>query len=425
LAPEGPQLVRRVRAEDTRLPAAQRPDLMDVSGILGLQRAVGNATVSRMLSAQERSPVLDVVGSGGGRPLDAATRADMEARLGGGFGDVRVHTGARAHESAAAVNAQAYTVGSDVVFQQGRYDPSSEGGRVLLAHELIHVQQQRAGEVSGTAVGGGMRVSDPSDRFERQAATMAQRLASGPAPSTAGCCDSCGDGGACASTYPMQRSLDTESAPTVDHHSALVFRNTAVSPGGPPGGNNKCLDLLQAIIDLLEEVAKRFRDAQDDPHELFKYHRHLNESDPDHGSWDGHRDKYNERREALRRKIAEWEADDDCGGLRLSTQQQEDLAEAREFGAKEFPTKPARILREAEESEQESMWDKLSHYLPDWVVKTLIVLGLIAIGVILVVAFASGAGEVALAVVGVGLVLGLAIKAAARAAGVRDTSPDA
>lgn len=206
--------------------------------------------------------------------------------------------------------------------------------------------------------------------------------------------------------------------------AAVVSRQVA-SPGGGNNGHDPCLDLLQAIIELLDGVAKRFRDAQDDIHELFKYHRHINESHPDHGSWDGHRDRFYQERNDLKRKIAEWDANDDCGGFVLSPQQQEDLQEAREFGQKEFPSKPARALREAEESEQESTWDKLRGYLPGWVVQALIVLGVIAIAALLLLAFATGVGEVALACVGLGLVLGVAIKSAARASGVRDTSPEA
>jgi hypothetical protein len=57
---------------------------------------------------------------------------------------VRVHTDARAAESAQAVNALAYTVGCDVVFGAGQYAPSTSNGRQLLAHELTHVVQQRA-----------------------------------------------------------------------------------------------------------------------------------------------------------------------------------------------------------------------------------------------------------------------------------------
>jgi len=244
-------------------------------------------------------------------------------------------------------------------------------------------------------------------------AAMVQRC--GPRP-----CD-------CSSEEKQEFATSEEAEPRVQRAStpALVLRQVAVPAGGGTNGHDPCLDLLQAIIDLLDEVAKRFRDAQDDPHDLFKFHRHLNEAHPDHGSWDGHRDKFHEKRDELRRKVAEWDANDDCGEFRLSRQQQEDLIEAREFSGKEYPAKPARTLREAEESEQESIWDKLRRPLPGWVVNTLIALGAFALAVVLVVAFATGAGEIAVAVAGVGLVLGLAIKAAMRAAGVRDTSEEA
>lgn len=375
---------------------------------------------------------------GGGSPLPDSVSADLGSRFGVGFGAVRVHTDGRADVLSRSVQAAAFTTGTDIFFSRGAYDPGSPAGRELLAHELTHVVQQSAG------LGGEGRVSHPDDGAEVQARRIA-RMVAGPgsaavgnqaigrllnplgvashepinaealtvhlattaAPSSSACCDSCAEGGQCDSELTVRRSA--------------VFRQVTM----PPGGHDPCLDLLQAIIDLLDEVAKRFRDAQDDPHELFKFHRHKNESHPDHGSWDGHREKFYEKRDELKRKIAEWDANDDCGERQLSPHQQEDLQEAREFGGKEFPTKPARTLREAEESEQESIWDKLRRPLPDWVVNTLIALGAFALAVVLVVAFATGAGEVALAVAGVGLVLGLAIKAAMRAAGVRDTSEEA
>jgi hypothetical protein len=91
-------------------------------------------------------------------------------------------TTTRAHESAVAVNAHAYTVGSDVVFQRDRYDPGSAEGRLTLAHELTHVVQQRSGPVEGAPAAGGIRVSDPGDRFEREAAAAAERAMSAPEP---------------------------------------------------------------------------------------------------------------------------------------------------------------------------------------------------------------------------------------------------
>jgi hypothetical protein len=60
------------------------------------------------------------------------------------FSDVRLHTDARAAESARAVNAKAYTVGRDIVFADGQYSPHTNAGRELLAHELAHTIQQSA-----------------------------------------------------------------------------------------------------------------------------------------------------------------------------------------------------------------------------------------------------------------------------------------
>jgi hypothetical protein len=77
-----------------------------------------------------------------GQPLDPATRALFEPRFGHDFSQVRVHTDSQAAESARAVKALAYTVGQDVVFGAGQYQPQTSAGRKLLAHELTHVVQQ-------------------------------------------------------------------------------------------------------------------------------------------------------------------------------------------------------------------------------------------------------------------------------------------
>ena len=68
----------------------------------------------------------------------------FEPRFGYDFSQVRIHTDARAAESARAVNARAYTVGREVVFGAGQYSPGTAAGQRLLAHELTHIVQQRA-----------------------------------------------------------------------------------------------------------------------------------------------------------------------------------------------------------------------------------------------------------------------------------------
>ena len=181
--PKGDRVERDELGPDLRgrAAAAGRTDVLGPNGVLGLQRTAGNAAVGALME-EDRSPVHDVINSGGGSALDPGTRAGMEARFGQDFGDVRVHTGSAAHDSAKSVNAHAYTVGSNIVFQRDKYDPGSEAGQHMLAHELTHVVQQRSGPVSGTDAGGGIKVSDPSDRFEREAVANADRLMSAPAP---------------------------------------------------------------------------------------------------------------------------------------------------------------------------------------------------------------------------------------------------
>ncbi|MFJ2221167.1 DUF4157 domain-containing protein [Streptomyces anulatus] len=189
-----------------RAAAAGRADVIGAAGMGLLQRTAGNGALGAMIqrarsgatapaeqaeqtgdtgqAEEQRSPVHDVVSSGGS-PLDTDTRTDMESRMGADFSDVRVHHDSAAHESAKGVGAHAYTVGNNVVFQRDAYDPGSPQGRTTLAHELTHVIQQRNGPVEGTEAPGGIRVSDPSDRFEREAVANADRVLSDPAPETA------------------------------------------------------------------------------------------------------------------------------------------------------------------------------------------------------------------------------------------------
>jgi hypothetical protein len=183
LRPKASRLDETVTDQMGRAAAEGRSDVLGTSGMLGLQRAVGNAGVSAIVE-DERSPVHDVIASGG-RPLEPSVREDMEGRLGHDFGDVRVHDDSAASASARAVNAHAYTVGSNIVFQRDKYDPASDDGRVMLAHELTHVVQQRSGPVEGTPAAGGINVSDPSDRFEREAASTAERVMASTPPSAA------------------------------------------------------------------------------------------------------------------------------------------------------------------------------------------------------------------------------------------------
>jgi Domain of unknown function (DUF4157) len=180
LRPKGSRIDSDRGAHPGRAVLHGRGDVLDADTILGLQRTVGNGAVTSLLE-EERSPVHDVISSGG-RPLEPDVREDMEARLGHDFTNVRVHDDSAAAASASAVNAHAYTVGSNVVFQRDKFDPSTPEGKTTLAHELTHVVQQRSGPVDGTSAPGGIKISDPGDRYEREAAANADRVMAAPPP---------------------------------------------------------------------------------------------------------------------------------------------------------------------------------------------------------------------------------------------------
>ncbi|MGF6930245.1 hypothetical protein QFZ48_005745 [Chitinophaga sp. W2I13] len=118
---------------------------------------------------------------------------------------------------------------------------------------------------------------------------------------------------------------------------ATVQRQVAGTPGGP----DPCFNLLQEIIALLEEVAHRIMDAENDRHGLFGRRT----PHPEYGSWDGHRDRFNYDRGRLRTKLGEWDINDRCRGYQLTREQAQDLSEAREFAEREFPTRPLPAMR--------------------------------------------------------------------------------
>ena len=95
---------------------------------------------TRIVSPQLEAEIHSM--KGGGSSLDPATRAFFEPRFGYDFSDVRVHTGASAAKVTQGINAQAFTRGQDIFFGAGRYQPNTDGGRRLLAHELTHTIQQ-------------------------------------------------------------------------------------------------------------------------------------------------------------------------------------------------------------------------------------------------------------------------------------------
>lgn len=122
-------------------------------------------------------PIVHEVLHSAGQPLMQETRAWAEPLFGRNFSHVRVHTDAKAAESARSVNALAYTVGPHLVFGTSRYSPMSPAGRKLLAHELAHTVQQGS---SGTpSLQTKLEISRTSDAAEHEAEAVADQAATG------------------------------------------------------------------------------------------------------------------------------------------------------------------------------------------------------------------------------------------------------
>lgn len=102
-----------------------------------------------------------------GTELPDQARGALENHFGADLSAVRVHTGGEAEALNRELNAQAFTVGSDIFMAEGKYQPGSADGQGLLAHELTHVSQQ-----GGFSTQGVQReaVPEEEEQVQRQAA---------------------------------------------------------------------------------------------------------------------------------------------------------------------------------------------------------------------------------------------------------------
>lgn len=115
----------------------------------------------------------------GGQPLPPTTRAAMEYALEHDLSQIRLHTGSDAAAAARAVNAKAFTLGQDIFFGEGRYQPGTREGDKLLAHELTHTVQQRGDPGIQADSDDRFTVSHPGDPQEQEAEHIAEAVMAG------------------------------------------------------------------------------------------------------------------------------------------------------------------------------------------------------------------------------------------------------
>jgi Domain of unknown function (DUF4157) len=165
--------------------------------------------------------------SGGGKALPEVVRGKMESALGADFSNVRVHVGPQAER----IGAIAFTIGSDVYFAPGRYQPDTLQGQQLLGHELAHVVQQRAGRVRNPLSSGLAVVQDHA--LEAEADRMGQRAAAHRVAAQAEMQSAAAPATAVPISSPISAGPGSHRPP-VGSHTGLVlaspFANVIASP---------------------------------------------------------------------------------------------------------------------------------------------------------------------------------------------------
>jgi hypothetical protein len=121
---------------------------------------------------------------GGGDRLGGGVLQRMNDTFGHDFSGVGIHHDADAASACREMGAQAFTVGNDVYFGEGKYEPGSTSGQELLGHELTHVVQQRGGQASGAQAK--LAVGGSSDPAEHEADAMGAKAAAAPGAGPAG-----------------------------------------------------------------------------------------------------------------------------------------------------------------------------------------------------------------------------------------------
>ena len=184
-----------------------------------LQRSPAGRTAAEARTRKPTAPIdVEKVLASSGTVLPETVRGFMGPRFGVNFETVRIHADDVAAQSARALSARAYTVGSHLVFRDGEYQPGSPAGQRLLAHELTHVVQQQGPGHAGGAAGApasrvrndqadGLVVSQPGDRYEQEADRVAEQIMQSPG-ADAGRSPAAAPRSGAESAHPVQRPVN-------------------------------------------------------------------------------------------------------------------------------------------------------------------------------------------------------------------------
>jgi hypothetical protein len=184
--PKPSQEVEQPTMDDRPITVAEMKGNLNADKITRMQKTLGNSAVQRFLaqrSGQGKTDLDDETAKtinterGSGQALDQGIAQKAGAVMDQDFSNVNVHTGDKADSLSQQLQAKAFTVGNDIFFREGEYNPGSGEGQELISHELTHVVQQGA---SPPNVQGKMTVNDPNDQFESEADKVANTVMNAP-----------------------------------------------------------------------------------------------------------------------------------------------------------------------------------------------------------------------------------------------------
>ncbi len=184
-----------------------------------------------------------------GRPLPPRLLAKLESALRADLHAVRVHTGPEAQRAAAALSANAFTLGTDIYFASGKFDPDSAAGQRLIAHEVAHAAQQGG---AAAPVGDRVEVSSPGDRDEVDADAFADRFLAAELDSGAADAGPADPALVASMWQPRRSAVDAglaESRAAITRHEAepVIHRDGDKKPAGPGGSISTNQELEVAI----------------------------------------------------------------------------------------------------------------------------------------------------------------------------------
>jgi Domain of unknown function (DUF4157) len=251
-----------------RLPSPAGP-------VAWLQQKVGNRESGRLLAPQASEfggqpgvpPLVSQVLISPGQAIDNRTRAMMAWRFGQDLGRVRIHADAQAGESARLLQSEAYTVGRDIAFAPGKYQPETIAGRQLLAHELTHVVQQR-GTTTASSLQPRLTMQASSGPAEDQARRVAGEVGTAVAPAGATAFGLVQIGGAATLQRADPRAVTLTTHLGVTPRTGIQFwprnvKDTRVGPvsaqGGLLGGGMSQLKVIIGANLTLNALAAELR----------------------------------------------------------------------------------------------------------------------------------------------------------------------